>query len=607
MPTIAERLETATSDLEAAVETLSTAVDTCTEKADTATTQAGIATTKAGEASDSADAAAAAAATAGADAAAVAVAAVQDDLDDEVTAAETARAGAETARAGAEAAQLAATAVVLTNVASDFSARLPATGYQFTGTGGAFSVPTAASPRFMRWKGVWPAAGTQGGTFAQLIRLGTSANNGWNLYFNNSTGGITVRIFGASAGDYTQFSTTTVPTAGEVVDLLLCSNGSAQPIIYLNGTALTNSSDGSTGGGGSWSSIEAATWSSGDVAGSITYATVLEAAHGNVALSSLEVAILTRYGWAGLPQYVHAGGAGQVIYQSDFSAGADSFSPPSNVTATGGVNTDADGAGVPPSDGWLRLTRSTGTGSLYATRSFTNRVGKEYARALSVFIPTGSPVTHVATGNSGTSTVGGGTGYGAVSDGLNALSVRIRPQADGITLAVTDSAGSLTSVAASTSFYVKEIETVSIGLCGRWVFDANTGYQVPDLSGGGRPILLTNGTGWLRTGEPVVSLQGPVMTADGFILADQIVTPTGYELTGFSVKQTGTETSTITVKETSSGGTTVATATLSATQTRVKGTVATPFQADNKKLHLANSSWAGNTVTPYFHFTRSLN
>lgn len=98
---------------------------------------------------------------------------------------------------------------------------------------------------------------------------------------------------------------------------------------------------------------------------------------------------------------------------------------------------------------------------------------------------------------------------------------------------------------------------------------------------------------------------GRPMTTDGFILADAVITPSGYELVSAYALQTGTATSTITVKETSSGGTTVATGALSASVTRVALTVSNGLLAGGKKLHLANSSWAGNTVTPFFVFRRA--
>lgn len=127
----------------------------------------------------------------------------------------------------------------------------------------------------------------------------------------------------------------------------------------------------------------------------------------------------------------------------------------------------------------------------------------------------------------------------------------------------------------------------------------------PDDGANKLPLLLTAGVTAVGSTPNEVVIPGTAMTADGFVHADQVITPTGYELVAAYAEQTGTETSTITVKETSSGGTTVATGALSASVTRVALTVSNGLLAGGKKLHLANSSWAGNTVTPFFVFRRA--
>lgn len=116
--------------------------------------------------------------------------------------------------------------------------------------------------------------------------------------------------------------------------------------------------------------------------------------------------------------------------------------------------------------------------------------------------------------------------------------------------------------------------------------------------------VTTPGVKALGEKPDTIVLQGPAMTADGFVHLDQIITPTGYELSAAYATQVGTATSTITVKETSSGGTTVATAALSASVKQIALTVSNGLLAGNKKLHLANSAWGGNTVTPFFVFRR---
>lgn len=127
---------------------------------------------------------------------------------------------------------------------------------------------------------------------------------------------------------------------------------------------------------------------------------------------------------------------------------------------------------------------------------------------------------------------------------------------------------------------------------------------MPDSGANGVPTLLAPGLSIAGDLPPVVILPGVSMTADGFVLADQIISPASYELVDAYAVQTGVATSTITVRETSSGGTTIATGALSATSARVKLTVSNGLLAANKKHHLTNSAWGGNTVTPVFVYRR---
>lgn len=127
---------------------------------------------------------------------------------------------------------------------------------------------------------------------------------------------------------------------------------------------------------------------------------------------------------------------------------------------------------------------------------------------------------------------------------------------------------------------------------------------MPDSGSNSITGLLASGMTAVGALPDHVVVPGAPMTADGFILADQVLTDSRYVLVDAYARQTGTATSTITIKETSSGGTTVATAALSSSVTRVQLTVSNALSAGGKKLHLANSSWGGNTVTPFLVFRR---
>ncbi|HLP26664.1 MAG TPA: hypothetical protein VK477_13370, partial [Acidobacteriota bacterium] len=101
-----------------------------------------------------------------------------------------------------------------------------------------------------------------------------------------------------------------------------------------------------------------------------------------------------------------------------------------------------------------------------------------------------------------------------------------------------------------------------------------------------------------------VTVQGLSMTADGYVLADQVLTDSRYALTKVSVTQTGTTTNALTARVDSSGGTTVASGALSATAKRVALTLTADAEsAGGKKVHL--SGIAGATITPVLTYTRS--
>lgn len=589
MPTIAERLETATSDLEAAVETLSTAVDTCTEKADTATTQAGIATTKAGEASDSADAAASAAATAAEDA----VADVSAILDGKVTA-------AEDAEAGAVAAELGATQIAAGDILDFISSRKTEPKLIFdTANNRMANIKLGASAKVglsdftVLWK--------------QYVQPSGAIGRGW-------------LAFSDSASVYT-----TGGSNGSTCPLLLISPGASTIALYCGGTVSGSDAYGIQAAHGGKEVNMALTRSisenlfrvyvegekviewAGDTAqanGEIaddylrfgSDYTSVGAARGrsgeyrllNSCLSDAEILYHAQTNTLLTDARNFAGNAANKIVDTtrnaDFTdAGTDWSGSASKVT----------GAGV------LEITATAGQalGLTNANAGVTPTVGKRYRWEFTLS-ETVSGAWSLLVGGSNEQLL---TGF--YSNYVGGTRVVIERT-------ITTSGG-------TSPFYFYCITSGVLKITAVKMYEVGTlskpkilpGAKVhPDDTGNGNHMLITT-SGVTAVGDKpeTIVLPGPAMTADGFIHADQVITPTGYELTGFAVKQAGTETSTITVKETSSGGTTVATATLSATQTRVKGTVATPFQADNKKLHLANSSWAGNTVTPYFHFTRSLN
>ena len=116
------------------------------------------------------------------------------------------------------------------------------------------------------------------------------------------------------------------------------------------------------------------------------------------------------------------------------------------------------------------------------------------------------------------------------------------------------------------------------------------------------PGLLTSGLTALGDKPERIYIPIPSMTADGFILANQVIVPSDYKLVAAEIVRTsGSGTGTVTIRETSSGGTTVATGTLAA---NVALTISNAYSAAGKALHLANSSWSSSALTGRLVFER---
>lgn len=184
--------------------------------------------------------------------------------------------------------------------------------------------------------------------------------------------------------------------------------------------------------------------------------------------------------------------------------------------------------------------------------------------------------------------------------------VKVVTAAGAIAISLRTAAGASIYVGANDpgddSVYISRIQVRPLGPIFTPV--AQPGGVVLADSGSNRiPGLLTAGiTAIGERPEHIIVLSGQ-MTADGFVLADQVMTPTGYELVAaYATRIAGAGTGTLTVKETSSGGTTVATAAVAAGTVAL--TVSNGMFASGKKLHVANSSWDSTTVQLRFVFRR---
>lgn len=299
-------------------------------------------------------------------------------------------------------------------------------------------------------------------------------------------------------------------------------------------------------------------------------------------------------------------GAGSAVasYTSDFSAGSDLWAANSNQTVTGNIDANADGAGVPPSDNWLKAVNTAArTLTFYRSPAAPLNAHGKFKFTADIFVPVGSPITHVFLADSDVSTPSNPVAL--VAGAVTSISGILSSRSGGLSINGNSSASTtLAGIAAGNALYVKNLLVYRLGPLARW--EIQPGAVIHADSGENRLALVTvPGITALGDLPQTVVLPGAPLTANGFVHLDQVITPAAYELVAAYALQTLTEASTITVKETSAGGTTVATGALSATAARVALTVSNGLLAGGKKLYLSNSAWAANTVTPFFVFRRA--
>lgn len=306
------------------------------------------------------------------------------------------------------------------------------------------------------------------------------------------------------------------------------------------------------------------------------------------------------------PSWWAAGtGSAVAIYSSNFSAGADTFSAQVG-TATGNVDGVSDG--TTSKDNCLRYVGSGAAGWPSLARANTLTIGWRHSIRLEYYIPSANTlIKKIYPGSvSDLRQTGASVGiYDIATTSGTWTTVQYDFVATYTTLVLgLATAANSTNAANTDTVYIGSVIATPLGPIARHTLQPGATVH-PDDGANKLPLLLTSGVTAVGSTPNEVVIPGPAMTADGFVHADQVITPTGYELVAAYALQTGTATSTITVKETSSGGTTVATGALSASVTRVALTVSNGLLAGGKKLHLANSSWASNTVTPFFVFRRA--
>jgi len=258
----------------------------------------------------------------------------------------------------------------------------------------------------------------------------------------------------------------------------------------------------------------------------------------NKALSAAEVADLAKTGRWPLPE--ERGGG--VIYESDFSAGTDDWEAGTSAVVTGNVDTDADGAGVPPSDNWLKAD-ADGGGSNWTIRPWAEDYGPGlYRISGEYFVPSGYGADHLSVSvldnQIGVNvavpiTKGSVQAFEAEQDVTESLaSFNIGPGLAN---------GGLTGVAGTDALYLRNIKVERIGALAHWPLDDGLGRFVRDVSGNGaRATASAAGAGHLKPGEFCRINKTITHTANGnFDLLDGWAQPAGTVIVEASVRNFG--------------------------------------------------------------------
>jgi len=279
---------------------------------------------------------------------------------------------------------------------------------------------------------------------------------------------------------------------GKVVDLIFTRDGTTSPgSLYVDGV-LQNITPSTGGAGNPWNlSLNSVYFIVGQgSSGQGSVPRIYRAALFNRYLSAADARALTLYGTHSSDMW----GSQIAAYTSNFTAGADSWVPNSNMTVVGNIDTGVDGAGVPPSDDWLRSNNSIiRTHSPYRASVPGLIGGPTYRAKASCFVPVGSVMTHAFF--SGLLPAGAKSSTALVAGAETIIENEFVPTTT-LLSAYGNTSSSITpgNIAAGSSLYLKNIILTRLGALVDLDLAIGCGSAIPDLSG--RYHGAINGTTW---------------------------------------------------------------------------------------------------------------
>lgn len=335
--------------------------------------------------------------------------------------------------------------------------------------------------------------------------------------------------------------------------------------------------------GGSGAVLESATAAAvGGRAGSTS-----NAMHGGIAAINCLNYAMTDAEWVNFirtGKTPHEGQIGAKLYESDFSAGADSWTfSGSSGTVTGNVDS------ISSENDWLSVA-ATGSSTITAVRTAAFTAYQRNRVRFKCFNPSGSAITHVCVYD-GTAAAASRQVVAIAANTKAYIDVRWRGTATPIHIAPCDASGNLATLASGQIFYIKELTVRRIGP----VLAYAPGEQdvgVRDLVGSLDLIDNATGTATSPPNRDTSELRYRSATNGSvwFGGVDQTVQPAGTVLELEVINEGGSAT-TVQVGSTAGGSDIVGSSVLTASANAYhKLTMASAYSATARKISLTSNS-----------------
>lgn len=324
---------------------------------------------------------------------------------------------------------------------------------------------------------------------------------------------------------------------GKITQLAFVRNASGNPDIYINGV-LQIASFTTNGTPPTWQASLSATYLTigTGYGGAEMKSPIYSVSLYNLALSAADVQEIYELGGA-VPERFKFGSQAS-LYSSNFSAGVDGWGTDSSRSVTGNIDQDADGAGLPPSNDWLKAAVTASAPLLYTYRTGLSLARRSAFRIRATVVKNATvAMTHAYA----LSEVGVTAGATTIADKRQIVAAFSGAQAvlDGVVLVLNvvnglapvigtcNSAGIPNGEATGSAIYLKDVIIQQVGAVVHLPLDDGSGLQLRDASTNQlHALMTTSGVSHLLTDTFQKRVQGSTNTNGNQQLLGQNVIPT---------------------------------------------------------------------------------